>query len=149
MFATSTEKESASDWIVDFECNHRMCPHKDPFSTNNPADSTIVQMGNSAQYNIARIDSVKIKTYDGVVRTLSNVRHVSDSKCNPISLGTLESKGCKCLAEDGVLKVSKGTRILLKGLRKRSLYVLQGFTMASTTTYSSFPNDIFTYPSHI
>jgi len=43
-------------------------------------------------------------------------------------LGTLESKGCKYSAGGGVLKVSKGSWILLKGLRHRSLYVLQAPT---------------------
>ena len=87
-------------------------------------------MGNNAQCKETGIGTVKIKTHDGVVRTLSNVRHVPDLKRNLISLGTLESKGCKYSAEGGVLKVSKGSRLLLKGLRQGDLYVLQ----ASITT---------------
>jgi len=73
-------------------------------------------MGNNAQCNVTGIGTVKFKTHDGVVRTLSNVRHVPDLKRNLISLGTLESKGCKYSAESGVLKVSNGSRILLKCL---------------------------------
>ena len=130
LFATSTERGSDSDWILDSGCTYHMCPHKDWFSTYDPVDSTIVHMGNNAQCNVIGIGTVKIKTHDGVLRTLSNVRHVPDLKRNLISLGTLESKGCKYSAEGGVLKVSKGTRILLKGLRQGGLYVLQ----ASTTT---------------
>jgi len=72
-------------------------------------------MGNNAQCNVTGVGTVRIKTHDGVVRTLSNVRHIPDLKRNIISLGTLESKGYS--AEGGVLKVSKGSRILLKGLR--------------------------------
>ena len=67
--------------------------------------------------NVMLLESVFIKIHDGIVRTLSNVRHVPDLKCNFISLGTLESKGCKYSAEGGVLKVSKGNLILLQGLR--------------------------------
>jgi len=66
-------------------------------------------MANNAQCNVTGIGTVKIKTHDGVVRTLSNVRHVPDLKRNLILLGTLESKGCKYSAEGGVLKVSKGS----------------------------------------
>jgi len=101
-----------------------MRPHKDWFSTYDPVDSTIVHMGNNAQCNVTGIGIVKIKTHDSVATTLSNVRHVPDLKRNLISLGTLESKGCKYSAEGEVLKVSKGSRILLKGLRHGSLYVL-------------------------
>jgi len=88
-------------------------------------------MGNYAQYKVTGIDTVKIKTHDGVVRILSNVRYVPDLKRNLVSLGTLESKGCKYSTEGGVLKVSKDSRILLKGLRHGSLYVLQASTTIS------------------
>ena len=87
-------------------------------------------MGNNAQCNVTGIGTVKIKTHDDVIRTLSNVRHVPELKHNLISLGTLESKGCKYSAEGGVLKVLKGSQTLLKGLRHGSLYILQ----APTTT---------------
>ena len=81
-------------------------------------------MDNNAECNVIGIGTIKIKTHDGVVRTLSNVRHVLDLKSNLISLDTLESKGCKYSTECGVPKVSKGTWTLLKGSRRGSLYVL-------------------------
>ena len=112
-------------------CTYHMCPHKDWFSTYDPVDLTVVHMGNNAQYKVTEIGTVKIKTHDGVVRTLSNVRHILDQKRNLISLGTLKSKGCKYLTKGGVLKALKGSRILLKGLRQGSLYVLQASTMTN------------------
>jgi len=66
-------------------------------------------VGNNAQSNVTGIGTIKIKTDDGVVRTLSNVRHVPNLKRNLISLDTLESKRCKYSTKGGVLKVSKGT----------------------------------------
>ena len=71
-------------------------------------------MGNDAQCKVVGKGTVKIKTNDGVTRTLTGFRHVPDLKRNLISLGTLESLGCKYLAEGGVLKVSKGALVLLK-----------------------------------
>ena len=114
LFATSTERGSDSDWILDSGCTYHMCPHKDWFSTYDPVDSTVIHMDINALCNVTGIGTVKTKTHDGVVRTLSNVRHVPDLKRNLISLDTLESKWCKYSAEDGVLKVSKDSRILLK-----------------------------------
>ena len=103
-------------------------------------------MGNNAQCNVTGIGTVKIKTHDGVVRTLSNIRHVLDLKHNFISLDTLESKACNYSAKGGFLKVSKGTQIFLKGLRQRNLYILQGSTTIDymkKISYKSLPNTKF------
>ena len=102
-------------------------------------------MGNNVKCNVAAVSTIKIKTHDGVIRTLSNVRHAPDLKRNLISLGTLESKGCKYSIEGRVLKVSKDSRTVLKGLRYGSLYILQGSTMTGSYIIpTSIPNDIFT-----
>ena len=49
-------------------------------------------MGNDAPCKIVGIGSVKIKMYDGVVRTLTEVRHVPELKKNLISLSILDAK---------------------------------------------------------
>ena len=66
-----------------------MCPHKNWLSTYDQVNSAVVHVGNNVQRNEARIGAVKIKTHDGVVKTLSNGRRVPDLKRNLISLGTL------------------------------------------------------------
>ena len=50
-------------------------------------------MGNDATCTIIGMRIIKIKMFDGVVRTLEKVRHILDMKKNLISLGTLDSKG--------------------------------------------------------
>ena len=72
------------------------------------------------------IGSIKIRMHDGIIRTLSNVRHVLDLKKNLISLGTLHSNGYKFSAEGGVLRVSKGFLVVMKGKKMDTLYILQG-----------------------
>ena len=71
-----------------------------------PINGGNVLMKNNMPYKIIGIGSIKIRMHDGIVRTLSNVRHVSDLKKNLISLGTLDSNGYKFSAEGGVLRVS-------------------------------------------
>jgi len=73
-------------------------------------------MGNDAQCKVVGEGTIKIKTHDGIVRTLTGVRYVPQLKRNLISLGTLESHGCRYLAEGGVLKVSKGDLVLLNAI---------------------------------
>ena len=56
--------------------------------------------------------------------TLIEVRHVLDLKKNLISLSTLDAKGYRYSRKGGVLKVSKGTFVVLKGQLARGIYSL-------------------------
>ena len=66
------------------------------------------------------------------------LRHIPELRRNLISLGTLESHGCKYTGEGGVLKVSRGSLVLLKANRIGSLYVLQGATVAGSAYVASY-----------
>lgn len=52
-----------------------------------------------------------------------------------ISLGTLESLGCRYSVEDIVLKVCKGTLALLKANRYGTLYGLKGLIVTYTRCF--------------
>ncbi|KAK3026865.1 hypothetical protein RJ639_041992 [Escallonia herrerae] len=59
--------------------------------------------------------TIKIKMFDGIVRTLGDVRYIPDLKKNLISLGTLNSIDCSISIKGGVTKVSKGAMVIMKG----------------------------------
>ena len=65
-----------------------------------------------------------MKTHDGAVRALTDVRSISDLKKNLISLGTLNSKAFKVTMEGGVLKAVLDALVVLKDTRKGNLYFL-------------------------
>ncbi|KAG8472722.1 hypothetical protein CXB51_034750 [Gossypium anomalum] len=67
----------------------------------------VVLMGNNVSCKITGVGTIKVKMFDGVIRTLSDVRHVPELKRNLISLSTLASKGYRYTAESRVLKISK------------------------------------------
>ena len=75
----------------------------------------VMLMGNNAFCKIVGIRIIKIKMFDGVVRTLGDVRHVPDLNRNLILLSTIDSKGYKYTGEGGVLKVSEGVLFVMKG----------------------------------
>ena len=127
--ATTSGKGVDDNWVLDSGCTFHMCPHKDWFVTYESVDSGVVLMGNDAECKVAGIGTVQIKTHDGTIRTLSKVRHIPDMTRCLISLGTLESNGCRIVMENGVLKVAKGAMVMMKGLRQGSLYILQGATV--------------------
>lgn len=64
--------------------------------------------------------------FDGLERTLTNVRYVPDLKRNLILLGMLDRNGYKFTANDGFIKVAKGLLIVMKGVRRNSIYALLG-----------------------
>ena len=52
-------------------------------------------MGNNSTCKIVDIGSVRVRCHDGIVRTITEVRHIPDLKKNFISLGTLDKQGYK------------------------------------------------------
>ena len=127
------------EWIMDTGCSYHMCPNQDWFSSYESIDGGVVLMGNNAPCKTIGIGTVRIRMADGIVRTLSDVRHVPDLKKNLISLGTLDANGCKFSAEGGVLKVSKGALVVMKARKVGSLYVLHGSIMTGSVAVSSSP----------
>ena len=95
-------------------------------------------LGNNASYRITGIRTIKIKMYDGVIKTLGDVRHVPDLKRNLISLSTLDSKGYKYISEGGVLKISRGSLVVMKGHKQAAnLYILQGSVIIGDAAVTS------------
>ena len=72
-------------------------------------------MGNDASCKVVGIGTIKIKMFDNVVRTLGEVWHVPKVKKKLISLGTLDFNGYCYKSENGLMKKSKGTMVVMKG----------------------------------
>ncbi|GKC14004.1 retrovirus-related pol polyprotein from transposon TNT 1-94 [Tanacetum coccineum] len=113
--------------IMDSACSFHMSPNRDWFVTYEEFEGGHVFIGNDSPCKVVGIGTIRIKKHDRVVRTLIDVRHVPDLKKNLISLGVLDSKGFKYTSENGVLRVSKGTLVVMKATKgTSSLYTLQG-----------------------
>ncbi|KAG8488618.1 hypothetical protein CXB51_016586 [Gossypium anomalum] len=139
LLVTSVNDSKVSEeWILDSSCTFHMSPNRDWFTTYETVSEGVVLMGNNASCKIVSVGTIKVKMFDGVVRTLSDVRHVPELKRNLISLSTLDSIGYRYTAESEVLKISKGSLVMTKGQRKTAkLYVLQGSTVTDDTAVAS------------
>jgi hypothetical protein len=128
-----------SKWILDSSCPYHVCTNKDWFSTYEPVQNGgLVRMGDNTPCEVIGIGSVKIRTHDGMTHTLIDVRHVPTMFRNLISLSTLGNMGYKYFTSGGVLKVSKGSLIVMKGVMKSvNLYILSGDSIISTAAVSS------------
>ena len=79
-FATDNRTRSKNEWILDSGCSYHMCPNRDLFSTYESCNDEIVLIGNNVVYDVVGRGTIRIKMHDGIVRTLTNVRHVPDFK---------------------------------------------------------------------
>ncbi|KAK2989446.1 hypothetical protein RJ640_018764 [Escallonia rubra] len=105
-------------WILDTGCSYHMCPNRDWFATYRPFDGVKVLMRNDVACKVVGIGSIHIRMYDGIVRTLTDVKHVLELRKNLISLGTLDFNGCSYRAIGGVIRIMKGALVVMKGLDK-------------------------------
>lgn len=80
---------------------------------------------------------VKIKMFNGVVRTLGGVAYVLKMLRNLISLGPLDSMVCRYSATSGYRKIICDCLVLIKGEMYDGLYRLIGNTVINGSPLTS------------
>ena len=83
-------------------------------------------MGDDSVSKIVGIYTVKMKIYDGAVRTLTNVRHVPKLRRGLISLGMLDNLGCNVSLKNSTMNITRGASVVMKGKNVGNLYMLIG-----------------------
>ncbi|KAL4384756.1 hypothetical protein GQ457_15G014670 [Hibiscus cannabinus] len=119
-------------WILDSGCSYHITPNREWFSTYMPVNSGSVYLGDDSCCNIVGIGEVRIRMYDGTVRTLCDVRHILDLKKNLISLGTLHKNGFIPKADEDreTIRIVKGALVVMKGkITAGNIYKLLGSTV--------------------
>ncbi|KAH9781907.1 retrovirus-related pol polyprotein from transposon TNT 1-94-like protein [Citrus sinensis] len=92
-----------------------------------------VYMGNDHALEIAGIGTIKIKMFDGTIRTIGEIRHVNGLKKNLLSLGQIDSHGCKTHVENEIMKIVKGALVLMKAEKiGANLFMLKRETLQET-----------------
>ncbi|XP_020582332.1 uncharacterized protein LOC110025962 [Phalaenopsis equestris] len=124
-----TESESSREWILDSGCSFHMRPHKYWFESLQLENGGSVLLGDNKACRVVDSGTIKIKMFDGAERILQHVRYVPELKRNLICLGMLESSGYSFKTENCCIKVSKGSLIVMKGVRKNGLDSLVGRTV--------------------
>ena len=129
-------------WLLDSGCSHHMCPNRDWFFDFQELDRGVVYTANDTPCETTGVGTIHLRNHDGSTRILTDVRYVPSLTQNLISVGTLESKGLKVTAENGVMKVISGALVLMKGIRKKNnLYYYQGnAVIGRTATVASDDN---------
>ena len=100
--------------------------------------TVLVLIGNDAPCKIVGIGTVRVKMHNGIIRTLEGIRHIPDLGRNLISVFTFDSEGYSYSGGGGVLRITKGSLVVIKGrLRHAKLYVLEGSTIIGDAAITS------------
>jgi len=75
---------------------------------------------------LERMGTILIKMFDGMVWELKEVRYVPQLKKNLISVGALIALCLEISGSDGILKMVRGSMVVMKGVRRNNLYYLKG-----------------------
>jgi len=76
-----------------------------------------------------------------MIREFKEVRYVPQLKRNFISVGALETLGLEVSIKDKILKMTKGSMVVLKGVRRNNLYYLKGSTVIGQVATSTDTDD--------
>jgi len=72
------------------------------------------------------------------MRELKGVRYVPSMSKNLISVGALEVEGLRGTLGEGVLKISSGSLVVLKGILCNDLYYLKGSAVTKNLAASEY-----------
>ena len=132
---TVSTSSSAESWILDTGASYHMAYSRDLFTTFKEWNGS-VKLGDDGELGVKGSGSVQIKMYDGLVRTL-NAWYVPGLRKNLISVGTLDKNGYTFSGSGGVLRVSKGALVVMKGRLQHGIYTLMGSSVLGTAAVSS------------
>ena len=80
---------------------------------------------------------------------LKKVRYVPQMKKNLISVGILKILGLELSIKNGVLKMTRGSMMVLKGVRRKNLYYLMGSTVTGRVMTSISSGNVCTQVWHM
>ena len=95
-----------------------MNPHQDWILDYKETNGGQVILGNNKSCTVRGIGTVTILTPDGCERKLREVRYVPELKRNLVSLGMLDSASFSFKAENGVIKIVKGSVVYMRDIDK-------------------------------
>jgi len=93
-----------------------VCPNEDWFSSFEKLDGYSVVISDDRPCTMKGICMIDIKIFDVMVRELKDVRYVPQLKRNLISVSVYKTLSFEVSIRDGVLKMIKGSMIVLKGV---------------------------------
>ena len=129
-----SHRDIQDGWIMDSGCTYHMTPNQDFLINFQKSDGGKVLLGDNGSRDVKETGLVQIAIHDEMIRMLTNVSYVPKLKRNLISLGELGRLDYTIKSENGVVKVTKGSLVKLRGKLRNGLYVLEGTAVSGSAT---------------
>jgi len=133
-----------SEWILYIGATYHVCPNMDCFSNFEKLNGCFIVTGDDHPCNVEGISTVRVKMFDGIVRELKNVRYVPQLKINLISVGPLKTLGLFISIRYVILKITKGSMVVMRGVCRNNLYYLKDSTITGQVETSITSDDVCT-----
>ncbi|GJZ80425.1 zinc finger, CCHC-type containing protein [Tanacetum coccineum] len=118
--------DEMTELVIDSCGSYHMTHKRDLLYEFKVVDGGSVQLGDNKTCTIKGTGKVKIQLHDGSSFILEDVRYVPGLRKSLISLGTLEKEGYAVKMQMGRIKVIKGCRVIMNGIRKKNcVYTLE------------------------
>ena len=88
----------------------------------NAKEEGTVKMVDGSVCKIIGTRTVKVIERDGMVHVLEAVLYIPEARYNLISICVLHKEGCRVQVHQGIITVSQGDRVILKGEKCEGLY---------------------------
>ncbi|GJU76783.1 zinc finger, CCHC-type containing protein [Tanacetum coccineum] len=122
--------DEMAELVMDSGGSYHMTHMRDFLYDFKGFDGGSVQLGDNRTCTIKGTGKVKIQLHDGSSFILEDVRYVPGLRRSLISLGTLEKEGYTVKMQMGRIKVIKGCRVMMTGIRKKNcVYTLEAKVM--------------------
>ncbi|GJY87152.1 zinc finger, CCHC-type containing protein [Tanacetum coccineum] len=122
--------DEMTELVMDSGGSYHMTHRRDFLYDFKVVDGGSVQLGDNRTCTIKGTGKVKIQLHDGSSFILEDVRYVPGLRRSLISLGTLEKEGYTVKMQMGRIKVIKGCRVMMTGIRKKNcVYTLEAKVM--------------------
>ena len=105
-------------------------------------------MGNDHPCKVEGIGTIRIKMFDRMIWKLKEVR-LPRAEMNLISISTLEAFGHGVSIRDGILKMTRSSMVMLKGVQRNNLCYLMGGTVTARVMTSTSSSDVCIQVWHI
>jgi len=123
--------KSIDSWIMDSGASFHTTPSLELLSNYVSRKFGKVYLADGKSLDIIGRDDINIKTSNGSLWTLNNVRHIPALKRNLISIGQLDDEGHCTTFGDGHWKVRKGNLVVAREKKQGSLYMIADEDMIS------------------
>jgi len=109
-------------WILDSGASFHSTPSKELLHNYVAGNFGKVYLADDEPLDIMGKGEVHIKTAQGMLWKLQNVRHVPGLKKNLISMGQIDGEGYTTVFGDGSWKITKGNLVVARGSKNGTLY---------------------------